>query len=77
MLTVEGTGATVVPTPPVGVAYHFRLLPEVTDEVSEGAVEFWQYDTDETTVGWAGLGLMVTARVARGPSQPAALVWLT
>jgi len=51
MLTVEGTGATVDPLPPVEVAYHFRLLPEVTDDASEGAVEFWQYDTDEATVG--------------------------
>ena len=40
MLPVEGVGATVEAVPPPEVVYHFRALPEVTDEASEGAVEF-------------------------------------
>ena len=36
---VEGTGAAVLPVPPVALVYHFRFVPVA---VSAVAVSFWQ-----------------------------------
>ena len=64
---VEGTGAVALPVPPVAAVYQSRLLPVAVRSV---AVAFWQYVTGELTVGAAGVALIVTAIVDRGPSHP-------
>jgi len=74
MVAVDGVGAVELPVPPVARVYHNRVVPVA---VRAEAVSFWQYCTGVVTVGAAGRALTVTTIRARGPSQPAAFVWLT
>ena len=64
---VNGVGVVADPTPPVGVLYQSKLVPEAVKAV---AVAFWQYVTGVVTVG-AGVEFIVTVIDALGPSQVA------
>lgn len=73
-VVVEGVGAADVPVPPVAVVYQSSDVP-VAVSANAGAAS--QITTGLVTVGAAGVGFTVTETAVRGPSQPAAEVWLT
>jgi hypothetical protein len=72
-VSVDGVGAVALPTPPVALLYHNKLLP-VAVSGAEGAP--WQYFTGLLTTGAAGVLLTVTVMDDLGLSQEP-VDWLT
>jgi hypothetical protein len=70
-VVVDGVGAVALPTPPVGAAYHKRLLPVAVKAL---AVAFWQYVTGLDTVGAAGIAFTVKLIGIAALEHPPALV---
>ena len=69
-MAVEGTGAVVLPVPPVAVVYQYSVLPAAAVAVSAVAVACWQKLTGDVAEGTGGVGLTVAVTVPAGEVQP-------
>ena len=73
-LLVDGVGAVVLPVPPLAAVYHLIDVPVAESAVGVASIQKF---TGVEKVGFAGIALIVTTILERGPSQEKPELWLT